>query len=187
MRERILATATGMFVVRGYEGVAMREIAEACGITKAALYYHFDGKPDLLNAVFISYLAEIADVVDESAAHGAGERRLRWLVEQLFALPAERRAIMRLAMHEVSQLPPGQRAAFAADYRTRFLAPLQQMVADGTATGDFVAKDPALVVRLLLGMLYPFFAPPGSGPDAGSDTVADLLDIFFHGLAHPRG
>ena len=47
MRERILATATAMFVRRGYEGVAMREIAEDCGITKAALYYHFDGKPDL--------------------------------------------------------------------------------------------------------------------------------------------
>lgn len=187
MRERILATATSMFVRRGYEGVAMREIAEACGITKAALYYHFDGKPDLLNAVFISYLAEIADVVEASAAHGGGEPRLRWLVEQLFALPPERRAIMRLAMHEVGQLPSEQRAAFAADYRVRFIAPLQQIVAEGTATGDFRSKDPAVLVWLLLGMLYPFFAPPGAGPSAGPDTVDELLDVFFHGVARPRG
>jgi hypothetical protein len=40
-----------------------------------------------------------------------------------------------------------------------------------------------VVVWLLLGMLYPFFAPPGTGPSAGPDTVADLLDVFFHGLA----
>ncbi len=186
MRERIIATATGMFVHRGYEGVAMREIAEACGITKAALYYHFDGKSDLLNAIFISYLAEIAQVVEASADHGVGEPRLRWLVEQLFALPPEQRAIMRLAMHEVGHLEPERRAAFGADYRARFIGPLQQIITEGAAAGDFTARDPALVVWILLGMLYPFFAPPGTGPSASPDTVADLLDVFFHGLsAHP--
>ena len=186
MRERIISTATGMFVQRGYEGVAMREIAEACGITKAALYYHFDGKPDLLNAIFVTYLAEIAEVVEASAGHGAGEPRLRWLVEQLFALPPEQRAIMRLAMHEVGQLQPQQRTAFAADYRARFIGPLQQIVSEGTSSGDFTAKDPTVVVWVLLGMLYPFFAPPGAGPSTGPDTVADLLDVFFHGLVADR-
>jgi AcrR family transcriptional regulator len=183
MRERILSTATGMFVQRGYEGVAMREIAEACGITKAALYYHFDGKPDLLNAICVGYLAEIAEVVEASAALGSGQPRLRWLVEQLFAAAPEHRAVMRLAMHEVGQLEPEQRAAFAVDYRDRFIAPLQAIIAEGTASGAFVAKDPALVVWLLLGMLYPFFSPPGAGPSAGPDTVADLLDVLFNGLA----
>lgn len=161
----------------------MREIAEACGITKAALYYHFVGKSDLLNDIFVSYLAEIAEVVSASAAQGNGRRRLHWLVEQLFELPTERRAIMRLAMHEVGQLEPEQRAAFATDYRNRFIGPLQAIIADGVATGEFAAKDPALVVWLLLGMLYPFFAPPGTGATAGPEAVADLLDIFFNGLA----
>jgi AcrR family transcriptional regulator len=183
MRERILATATGLFVARGYQGVAMREIAEACGITKAALYYHFDGKPDLLHAVFVGYLAEIAEVVTASAGHGTGRARLGWLVERLFELPPQQRAIMRLAMHEIGQLEPGRKATFGADYRDRFIGPLQAIIAEGTATGDFVAKDPALVVWLLLGMLYPFFAPPGAGPNAGPDAVTDLLDVFFNGLA----
>ncbi len=186
MRERIVATATGMFVQRGYEGVAMREIAAACGITKAALYYHFDGKADLLNAIFTAYLAEIAEVVEASAGHGTGEPRLRWLVEQLFALPPQQRAIMRLAMHEVGQLQPGQRAAFGADYRARFIEPLQQVISEGTASGDFTARDPSLVVWILLGMLYPFFAPPGTGPSAGPETVEVLLDTFFHGLSAPH-
>jgi AcrR family transcriptional regulator len=188
MRDRIIATATTLFAQRGYQGVAMREIAEACGITKPALYYHFTGKPDLLNAVFTSYLAEIAEVVEASAtlaggAAGRGQVRLRSLVENLFALPPQQRAIMRLAMHEVGQLEPEHRAAFAADYRSRFIEPLQAMVADGMASGEFAAREPAVVVWLLLGMLYPFFAPPGTGPAlAGPDTVADLLDIFFNGL-----
>ncbi len=182
MRERILATATTMFVQRGYQGVAMREIAEACGITKAALYYHFAGKSDLLNAIFIGYLAEIAEVVASSERAGTGRARLRFLVERLFELPPGQRAIMRLAMHEVGQLEPQQRAAFAADYRARFIGPLQSIIADGVATGEFAHKDPALVVWVLLGMLYPFFAPPGTAAPAGPDTVGDLLDIFFDGL-----
>ncbi len=183
MRERILATATGLFVARGYEGVAMREIAEACGITKAALYYHFAGKSEVLNAIVTGYLAEIAAVVEASSDHGDGERRLRWLVQQLFALPAERRAIMRLAMHDVGRLEPEQRASFAAEYRERFIEPLQRFVADGVASGEFVAKDPSLVVWLLLGMLYPFFAPPGAGATADAGTISDLLDVFFGGLS----
>ena len=182
MRERILATATGMFVARGYEGVAMREIAQACGITKAALYYHFTGKSDVLNAIFTGYLDEIAAVVRASADHGGGEQRLRWLVRQLFALPAGRRAIMRLAMHDVGQLEPEQRASFGAAYVDRFIGPLQQIVADGVASGEFVAKDPSLVVWILLGMLYPFFAPRG-GPGVDADSIDDLLDVFFGGLS----
>ncbi|PKQ24137.1 MAG: TetR/AcrR family transcriptional regulator [Actinobacteria bacterium HGW-Actinobacteria-5] len=182
MRERILATATGMFVARGYEGVAMREIAQACGITKAALYYHFTGKSDVLNAIFTGYLDEIAAVVGASADHGGGEQRLRWLVRQLFALPAGRRAIMRLAMHDVGQLEPEQRASFGAAYVDRFIGPLQQIVADGVASGEFVAKDPSLVVWILLGMLYPFFAPRGS-PAVDADSIDDLLDVFFGGLS----
>lgn len=186
MRELILSTATTMFVQRGYEGVAMREIAEACGITKAALYYHFTGKADLLNAIFVGYLAEIAEVVAASERAGTGRARLQFLVERLFELPPGQRAIMRLAMHEVGQLDPEQRAGFAADYRLRFIGPLHAIIAEGVAAGEFAPKDPSLVVWVLLGMLYPFFAPPGTGAPAGPDTVGDLLDIFFDGLATPR-
>lgn len=181
MRDRILETATGMFVERGYEGVAMREIAEACGITKAALYYHFAGKAEVLEAVVTGYLAEIADVVEASAAHGVGEQRLRWLVEGLFALPAQKRAIMRLAMHDLGQLLPEARASFGAAYHERFLAPLRAVVADASASGEFKALDPGVVVWVLLGMLYPFFAPPGAAA-SGEGAVGDLLDVFFHGL-----
>ena len=56
--ERIPATVLLREIVeRGYDGVSMREIAEACGITKAALYYHFSSKDELLQELLISYLS----------------------------------------------------------------------------------------------------------------------------------
>ena len=112
MRDRILSTATQLFVERGYSSVAMREISDACGITKAALYYHFVGKADLLDAICTGYLEEISQVVAASAAHAQShEAQLRWLVHRLFELPPGRRAIMRLAMNDVPKLQAWGRKA----------------------------------------------------------------------------
>jgi AcrR family transcriptional regulator len=186
MRERIIDVATARFVARGYDGVSMREIADDCGITKAALYYHFAGKSAVLNAIFTSYLDQIAGVIQDSSLHGVGQARLRWFVTELFAVAPQRRAIMRLAMHDVGQLDPEHRAEFGLAYRSRFLTPLEELVAEGITTGEFVDKDPALVVRVLLGMLYPFFAPPNSATPE-PEPVEDLLDLICFGLTGQPG
>ena len=47
-RERILAVALELFTEQGYDKTSLREIAERLGITKAALYYHFRNKEDIL-------------------------------------------------------------------------------------------------------------------------------------------
>jgi AcrR family transcriptional regulator len=185
MRDRILSVATSLFVERGYDGVAMREISDACGITKAALYYHFTGKAELLSEIFTAYLDEMAVVISAGVeAGGTAEARLRRVVRGLFDVPVERRAILRLAMHDVGSLDAEQRSAFGQAYRKRFIGPLREIIADGTASGEFVAKDPELVVWILLGMVYPFFAPAGGNhPTADPGTVDDLLDVLCHGLA----
>jgi AcrR family transcriptional regulator len=47
-RERILDVALELFNEQGYERTSLREIAERLGVTKAALYYHFERKEDIL-------------------------------------------------------------------------------------------------------------------------------------------
>jgi TetR/AcrR family transcriptional regulator, cholesterol catabolism regulator len=183
MRERILEVATTHFVQHGYDGTSMREIAEDCGITKAALYYHYSGKAELLNEIFTDYLTEFGAVITAAADGGGAEQRLRAVVLGWFALPAPRRAILRLAMHDVRQLPLPQRSAFAEAYRSQFLGPLRQIFADGIASGELVGADPEFCVKLLLGIIYPFFAPAGpstAGPDVAE--VDALLDVLFGGL-----
>jgi AcrR family transcriptional regulator len=44
LRAEILAAARGLFIQQGYHGLAMRQIAEAVGVSKPALYYHFRDK-----------------------------------------------------------------------------------------------------------------------------------------------
>lgn len=46
-RDRIIVHSLSLFSARGYHGVSMNDIAQSVGITKAALYYHFDDKESL--------------------------------------------------------------------------------------------------------------------------------------------
>ena len=50
-RERILDVALDLFTEKGFDGTSLREIAEQLGVTKAALYYHFASKDDILMAL----------------------------------------------------------------------------------------------------------------------------------------
>lgn len=50
-RSRILAVALDLFIEKGYDKVSLREIAEAVGVTKAALYYYFPSKEQILRAL----------------------------------------------------------------------------------------------------------------------------------------
>ena len=50
-RQRILDVAAELFAEQGYDGTSLREIAERIGVTKAALYYHFQSKDQILQAL----------------------------------------------------------------------------------------------------------------------------------------
>jgi len=63
-RERILETALTLFARQGYDATSMREIAEQLGITKAALYYHFDSKADIVRAMLADTERRVAELAD---------------------------------------------------------------------------------------------------------------------------
>ena len=50
-KDRILDIALDLFTEKGFDGTSLREIAEKLGVTKAALYYHFASKDDILMAL----------------------------------------------------------------------------------------------------------------------------------------
>ncbi len=50
-RHRILDVALDLFIEQGFDGTSLRQIAERLGVTKAALYYYFESKDDILLAL----------------------------------------------------------------------------------------------------------------------------------------
>jgi AcrR family transcriptional regulator len=68
-RGRLIAAARRAFATKGYADSAMEDFTAEVGLTRGALYHHFDGKRGLLEAV----IAQIDAEMDE---------RLRVIIEQ---------------------------------------------------------------------------------------------------------
>jgi AcrR family transcriptional regulator len=67
-RERILAIASELFAEKGYAGTSIADISGRLGTTKAALYYHFSSKGEILSALLGEFLELSAELVDEAIA-----------------------------------------------------------------------------------------------------------------------
>ncbi|MDF1595507.1 MAG: helix-turn-helix domain containing protein [Acidimicrobiia bacterium] len=72
-RERILATAAELFARRGYSTASLQDVADRLGITKAALYYHFDSKDDILLTVLHPYFEAADAFLSAEAVRGPHE------------------------------------------------------------------------------------------------------------------
>lgn len=83
-RDRIKAVALELFTEQGYEKTSLREIAERLNVTKAALYYHFKSKDDIV-ASFVEDRLEGMDAL------------IAWAETQPATLDTRRELISRYA------------------------------------------------------------------------------------------
>lgn len=88
-RTRIQAVALALFTEQGYEKTSLREIAERLGVTKAALYYHFKSKDDIVNGLVMDRIERLNQLIAwaREQPHDAAGRRaiLTRYVDEFFA------------------------------------------------------------------------------------------------------
>src|SRR3954467_13363653 len=66
-RGALIAAARGLFAKRGYAAVGTEEIVRAAGVTRGALYHHFDGKQGLFEAVYQTVERELTEKIVNGA------------------------------------------------------------------------------------------------------------------------
>jgi AcrR family transcriptional regulator len=77
-RKRMVLEARAQFVAHGYAAVTMQEIADAVGVTKAALYYHFNDKEALFAEAFTDEMERIsAGIAAQLATESTLEQQLQ--------------------------------------------------------------------------------------------------------------
>jgi len=159
-RHQLVVEAVRLFGSRGYDGTTLDAVAEAAGVRKQSLLYHFPGKEELFEACVAHVSERVVDTL-EHALTGAEDGWDR--VERII------RALFRLA-EEWPEFPGFVREASwrGADVVRRFAAgldPLRKRAIDflekGMEDGVFRRQDPAL----LLFMIYT--AVVGSITEAG--------------------
>ena len=190
-REEILGLSVPLFATAGFDGVSMRDIAAAVGVTPAALYHHFSDKEQLyLDAVGYAFEEKAEPLKTVLDGGGTSWERLDAFVTRLANLLAADQDFRRL-MQWVMLDSDERRLHSLADrsFRDMFIA-LRNLAAE-LAPDD----DPHLLVVLILGMvIYPFQIQPvrrflpghrrqHEDPEAIARHVVDLLRNGLGGKA----
>lgn len=79
-RQQILETAQRLFTEHGYDATSMQKIAGEMGLTKAAVFYHFRSKSDILRAAMQPGIQRLKQLLDETAALRGRRARTEYLV-----------------------------------------------------------------------------------------------------------
>jgi AcrR family transcriptional regulator len=181
-REMILARAAQLFADRGYPGTSMNEVARACGLSKATLYYYYKDKFSLLAHIVEAHVIRLHALLDEvHRSELTPAARLRELIRRFVEEYAG-------AQHAHRVLTESVRFLEATD-RGRVLGIERELVA-GTAR-IVTALRPDLVgarmdkplTMLLFGMINWMFTWMKPGGDLDHADIAIVVgDLFLGGL-----
>jgi TetR/AcrR family acrAB operon transcriptional repressor/TetR/AcrR family transcriptional repressor of mexAB-oprM operon len=73
VREELLDASIRLFLTKGYAGATTNEIARSAGVSKGALYWYFQSKEDVLNAILDKYNSEFIDKMNEMLCGLSGD------------------------------------------------------------------------------------------------------------------
>src|SRR5689334_22450826 len=85
-RSRVQKVALELFAEQGYEKTSLREIAERLGVTKAALYYHFKSKEDIVHSFTEDYFAELDALLDWAKDRPRDDETRRELLDRYVSI-----------------------------------------------------------------------------------------------------
>lgn len=171
-RERIQAVALELFTEQGYEKTSLREIAERLGVTKAALYYHFRSKDEIVS----SFVEDRLTMMDEL---------ITWAEGQPATLATRRELVSRYADEMFGNQHPSVMRFFEQNQTAlKSLAAGQQLrerlvqLADVLARGTESPTDQLRATLALFAVHTSWFAvrTPGISDDERKQHVLTVAD-----------
>jgi AcrR family transcriptional regulator len=79
-RQQILETAQRLFADLGYDATSLQMIADEMGLTKAAVYYHFHTKNEILHEAMLPGISRLKALIEEAAEMRGRRARIEHLV-----------------------------------------------------------------------------------------------------------
>ncbi len=142
----ILNSAATLFVSRSYADVSMDDIAEASGVTKGALYHHFDSKEALYLAMMHSVLEEKKRFFTKAGSHGDScAERLRNLTRAFFTLSRKEQRLLRLVRRDAKIFRRALRDELIRAYQAAVPEPIEAVLRQGIKDGEVASVDPRLL------------------------------------------
>lgn len=154
-KEQIMEVAGELFSQFGYLGVAMSKIARSLGITKAALYYHFESKSDLyietLEQSLDEFVAELEKIIkSEKLSH---RNKLKKVITAYLEIGLKKGSLIQLTIQKF-QKDEQIIINSVTKVREQITSLLEPVITDLLkAKGKLKKINGLLMTKLLMGML----------------------------------
>ena len=210
VRRAMLDAAAELFAARGFAGTNLRDLADALGMSRPGLYYHFPSKEKLLEALIEEVtvsaerqLNEMVTKVDRDP-----EDALRHVMRVTTQWVLHNHVLFRMLDRSEEDMPEDIRASHNVSKKA-ILEHFTRIIVKGVEIGKFRPVDPHVAALTLVGMrnwVAWWFNPDGRisrteiadmvaemgvrsllRPDAHrsrSDRISDVLTILKEDVAH---
>ena len=186
--DRILEQAARLFRDKGYSASSMEDIADAVGLKKGSLYYHFESKEQILVEIMDSFTeklqAPVLALIDNDEL-GSAEKLRQAIKLHLGTLDSDNFEItvFLLEFRALSEEHRQRTLQGRASYETTF----RRLIAEGIERGEFMDVDVAMAARAILGMCNwatQWYSPHGKHT---TDQIASIFsDLVLNGLLKQR-
>ncbi|WP_175417107.1 TetR/AcrR family transcriptional regulator [Arthrobacter sp. 24S4-2] len=174
-RSRVVAAAQALFLERGVHATSLQMIADSIGVTKAAVYFQFRSKREIVLAVIAPAVARIADVVANAESEESALRRFDVAVGGLVDVVIEQGRVASLLRRdtEVAEMVEGD-----PEFRG-LMARLDELL---------VGLEPAPDARVALALAGGGLMAVGSDPSwtrVEAATLRSVLSEAVHRILAP--
>jgi len=185
IRQRILNAAIPLFAQRGYGSASVRELAEAAGVTKPTLYYHFGNKEGLFVASVEAVMDQFNEAVrNATAMPGTLRDRLCFVIQSQTALAQSNPDAFRLLLNAEYHSDDGPQVDLMSIH-VRNAQVLEALLAAGTESGELKPDlNPSCAVIAFMGMIGTTCQAMLYGFELPENLPARLTDIFFDGVGN---
>lgn len=182
----ILTAAQTLFLSKNYADVTMDDIAQAAGVTKGALYHHFNNKEALYLAMMLADLGEKQSLFRTAVeSKGACRERLRRLTQLFLELPREKRDLIKLVRRDINIFKNPTRDRLIRAYQAALPEQVEAIIRDGIRKKELLKADPRLLAWLHVALVEIILTPYAESVFDDHDQVLDFVTtLFFNGIGN---
>ncbi len=175
----ILTNAAALFSAQGYMRSSIADLADACKLSRGALYHYFDSKEAILFAILDAHIREMIQRVEAAVAQGGSslaqfQSVIRAIVEVNAKSPHEQRVLI----HDLSFLNEDEQRAIK-DLERQLVDVVTDLLVRLDADRRIVKRTKKIYTMILFGIInytYTWYDPKGGiGPKEFADTAVDLF------------
>lgn len=193
-REHLLRQAFNAFAVHGYEGVSLRQLACACGVSDSLLHHHFGSKHELwreaADQVIGPLMQRLYETLEQLALQGDAASTIRRNLPQSLKLVLAEPYAVEFMFREgepANERGEYMRATYMRPYLQRLDVLFQQAVAEGQFNPFPPIHRDVLVMGFLRSLVIPGIlqtelADHLATAEARSAFIDQMVDVLFTGF-----